>query len=200
MITTIKMNHSSLSASPSFGGGTGEAKQIYLIRHTSVAVPKGTCYGQTDVPVADTFEQEAAVTKSHLDGITFDRVYTSPLSRAARLADYCGYPDAIRDDRLMEMDMGEWEMQRYDDITDPALQAWYDDYMHLPATGGESFPMLRRRVSSFLDELLKESFERVAIFAHGGVLVSAGLYFGLFAEADAFAHLTPYGAIMVVDY
>ena len=32
---------------------------IVLIRHTSVGVPKGTCYGWSDVPVADTFETEA---------------------------------------------------------------------------------------------------------------------------------------------
>ena len=43
-----------------------------MIRHTSVNVAKGTCYGWTDVPVSDTFEQEASITKSNLDGITFD--------------------------------------------------------------------------------------------------------------------------------
>ncbi len=37
---------------------------IYLIRHTSVDVPKGLCYGQSDdVPLRPTFEIEAAVTK-----------------------------------------------------------------------------------------------------------------------------------------
>ena len=36
---------------------------ITLIRHTSVDVPPGVCYGQTDVPLKDTFVQEAAVTK-----------------------------------------------------------------------------------------------------------------------------------------
>ena len=38
--------------------------EVYMIRHTSVGVPKGTCYGWTDVPIADTFEQEAAETKT----------------------------------------------------------------------------------------------------------------------------------------
>ena len=36
--------------------------EIILIRHTSVDVPQGVCYGQTDVPLRDTFEQEAAIT------------------------------------------------------------------------------------------------------------------------------------------
>ena len=90
--------------------------KVFLIRHTSVGVPKGTCYGQADVPVADTFEQEASATKSRLSGMTFDHVYTSPLSRAALLADFCGFPDAERDSRLKEMNMGKWEMQRWEDI------------------------------------------------------------------------------------
>ena len=51
--------------------------EVVMIRHTSVNVAKGTCYGWTDVPVSDTFEQEASITKSKLDGITFDAVYYS---------------------------------------------------------------------------------------------------------------------------
>ena len=71
--------------------------KVTLIRHTSVAVASGTCYGQTDVPLRDTFEQEAFNTLQALAGMHFDKVYTSPLSRCVRLATYCGYPDAERD-------------------------------------------------------------------------------------------------------
>lgn len=175
--------------------------EIVFIRHTRVAVDKGTCYGQTDVGVADTFEQEAELTRRQLLPLQpFDAVFSSPLSRARLLATYCGYPDAALDDRLKEMSMGEWEMQRYDDITDPRLEAWYKDYMHLPTPGGESFPMLYRRVAGFLDELkAQQRLRRVAVFAHGGVLISAGLYAGLFPESDAWSHLTDYGGIERIE-
>ena len=173
--------------------------KVTMIRHTSVAVPKGTCYGWSDVPVADTFEEEAAQTLLRLQGMTFDQVFSSPLSRARKLATFCGYPHAIIDDRLKEMNMGEWEMQRYDEITDPALQQWYNDYMHLPATGGESFLMLHARVTAFLDELRQQPFRQVAVFAHGGVIVSASIYAGLFGEADAFTHSVPYGGILEIE-
>jgi hypothetical protein len=75
--------------------------EIVLIRHTKVGVPKGTCYGWSDVPLADTFLEEATETKANLEKIkiNFDKVYSSPLSRAEKLAEYCGYPDAERDDR-----------------------------------------------------------------------------------------------------
>ena len=66
--------------------------EIYLARHTSVDVPRGTCYGFTDVPLRATFRREATATRLRLGGLTFDHVYTSPLSRAAKLAAFCGYP------------------------------------------------------------------------------------------------------------
>ena len=49
---------------------------IYLIRHTSVDVPKGMCYGQSDVPLRSTFEEEAAAVKAGIASIAFDRAYT----------------------------------------------------------------------------------------------------------------------------
>ena len=174
--------------------------EIVLVRHTSVDVPKGTCYGQTDVPVAATFEQEAAQTKARLQAYEpFDAVYASPLTRARLLAAYCGYPRPTLDNRLKEMSMGEWEMQRYDEIRDVRLDAWYKDYMHLPTPGGESFPELYERVAGFLDELKGKDLGRVAVFAHGGVLISAGLYAGLFGHDDAWDHLVPFGGLETIE-
>ena len=76
---------------------------IYLIRHTSVDVPKGLCYGLSDVPLRPTFEIGAAVTKAKIESIHFDMAYTSPLSRCTRLAQYCGFGDAIRDPRILNL-------------------------------------------------------------------------------------------------
>ena len=173
--------------------------RVTLIRHTSVAVPKGTCYGWSDVAVTDTFEEEAEATRQRLADCHFDHVYTSPLLRAQRLAAWCGHADATPDDRLKEMNMGEWEMQRWDEIRDEALQRWFDDYMHLPATGGESFPMLYARVADFFDELRQKPFSHVAVFAHGGVIVAAGIYAGLWTETDAFSHQPPYGGVVEME-
>ena len=174
--------------------------EVILIRHTRVAVPKGTCYGQTDVALAPTFPEEAAETKRQLEPyMPFDAVYSSPLSRARRLAAFCGYPSPLTDNRLMEMSMGEWEMRRYDDIRDPRLDAWYKDYMRLPTPGGESFPMLYRRVADFLDEVRAKDYRRISVFAHGGVLICAGIYGGLFDEERAWEHLTDYGGIERIE-
>ena len=160
--------------------------EIVLIRHTSVDVPPGVCYGQTDVPLKPSFEQEAAVSKENLKVyLPFDHVYTSPLTRCVRLASYCGYPDA--------------EMKPFDRNDDPRLQEWYADYLNVVATGGESFAMQYQRVSSFLDELKTKPYQRVAIFAHGGVLICAQIYAGLIKAEEAFNALTPYGGIIRIE-
>lgn len=175
--------------------------ELIAIRHTAVDVPPGVCYGQTDVPLRPTFEAEAALTLERLnellaDGVQPDAVYTSPLSRCTRLAGYCGYPQALRERRILEMDFGRWEMQPFDQIDDPRLQEWYDNYLHVAATGGESFDMQYRRVSEFLDELQERGHRRVVMFAHGGVLICAQIYAGTLRPEEAFSGLTPYGGVL----
>lgn len=176
--------------------------EVLLVRHTSVDVPRGTCYGWTDVPVRSTFEEEAAKTFENLKPyMPFDKVYSSPLTRAKKLAEFCGYNNPIIDHRLKEMNMGDWEMRMYDEIeiNDPKIKLWHNDYTHLSATNGESFTNMYGRVSSFLDGLKQNSFRRVCIFAHGGVLICAGIYGGLFSKENAFKHLVGYGELEKIE-
>lgn len=177
--------------------------ELILIRHTSVDVPPGVCYGQTDVPLKPTFEEEAATTLANLktilaDGQMPEQVYTSPLTRCVRLAEYCGYPDAERERRIMEINFGAWEMKPFAHNDDPRLKEWYADYLNVAATGGESFAMQYERVGRFLDELKQKPWQRVLLFAHGGVLICAQIYAGLIKAEEAFSALTPYGGIIRV--
>lgn len=172
---------------------------LYLIRHTTPNVPKGTCYGWTDVPVKDTFAEEANQTRMALEGIPFNAIYCSPLARARLLAEACGFSNPIIDERLKEMNMGDWEMQRYEEIIDPYIQEWYNDYLHLPTPHGESFPQLFQRVKNFLDETKLLPYDRAAVFCHGGVIACAGIYANLYPAEEAFSNLTPYGGHIVID-
>ena len=174
---------------------------VQLIRHTSVAVDPGVCYGQSDVALRDTFEEEATVSRSRIEGQHFDRVFTSPLSRCTRLAAFCGYPDARRDDRLKEINFGRWELQRFDDITDRTLDEWYNDYLNVRPPEGESFYDQLHRVSAFLEELKQTGRpdERVLIFAHGGVLICAQLFAGVVQPEHCVEALTPYGGMIEIE-
>ena len=112
--------------------------KITLIRHTRVAVETGICYGWSDVGVAPSFETEASRVKENISNERFDIVYSSPLSRCRKLAAFCGFHEPILDDRLKELNFGEWEMKKWDDLTDSRLELWYKDWIHLPAGGGKA--------------------------------------------------------------
>lgn len=174
---------------------------IYLVRHTAVDVPRGICYGQSDVPLRETFAQEAEAVIGRLDAVLpdksiLDAVYTSPLSRCTRLAEFCGYGDALRDPRIMEINLGEWEGQDYNSISDPRLQEWYKDYLHVRATGGESFEDQFNRVAEFLRELKSSGKRNVLCFCHGGVLICAKIMSGAISPQEAFSSLDDYGSVI----
>ncbi len=168
---------------------------VVLIRHTSVDIPKGTCYGWSDVPLKDTFKQEAKITKQKLEGIVFDKVFSSPLSRAIKLASYCGYNTPTIDDRIKEMNMGDWGMKLFDEIKDDNLDKWYNDFLRVPPTNGESFLSLLERVSSFLDELKNKPYKKVAIFTHVGVIMSSRIYANLCSKEESIKNLVAPGGI-----
>lgn len=177
---------------------------VYIVRHTSVQLDGNTtCYGNTDVDVRSTFEEEAAVTKRTLEGLSFDGVYSSPLQRAYKLACYCGYPDAILDDRLREMNFGDWEERDWVDIL-PTLEGsegdFFDRFLTEPVPGGESLQDQYERVVDFLRERKKEGHQQILVFCHGGVINCARAATGLFDLKDAFAQLPNFGSVTTLDF
>lgn len=173
--------------------------KITLIRHTSVAVEPGICYGCTDVEVAPSFREEASLVAQTISREHFDAIYSSPLLRCRKLAAFCGYADPKTDDRLKELDFGSWEMQKWDNINDPALQDWYEDWIHLPAGGAESYEEQCHRVASFLNELRQKDHRQVCIFTHRGVIAGAMVYAGLCSVENSFSIDVPYGSTRCLE-
>lgn len=161
-------------------------------------VPAGVCYGQTDVPLCCSFETEAQKVKSNLSENIFDEVYTSPLSRCVRLADFCGFPNAIQDERIKEINFGKWEMTPFSDLTDSYAQKWFNDWINTPTPDGESLMDEYERVSSFLDELLTHKISSACIFTHGGVITCARAYASEYDISHAFKHIPSYGEIIEI--
>lgn len=165
--------------------------KIYVVRHTAVGV-NGICYGQTDVPLKDTFEQEAEIVKQNLKNVPYNAVYSSPLSRAKKLAEYCGYADIQLYDRLKELHFGDWEMQPWDALD---MSGWEKDWINNPAPNGESFRQMYNRIVSFIEELKETGYSSVIIFAHGGVINCFRVYFGQTDLKGSFDQLAEYGQI-----
>lgn len=173
---------------------------VYLVRHTSVDVPAGISYGQTDVPLKESFPEEAEAVRQQLSGLSFDAIYTSPLTRCVRLAEACGFFGVQKEERLKELNFGDWEMKSWDEVSaDPYSKQWFDDWINVPTKNGESFHQQYERVASFLDELKISGKESACLFAHGGILTCANVYAGIYDLREAFKHVPPYGTVIHIE-
>ena len=171
---------------------------ITAIRHTSVDVPKGICYGITDVLLAPTFRSELESIRRNLTGETFDAVFSSPLGRCKQLANEL-FPERqiLIDQRLIELDFGFWEMQSWNTIFEsPEGKVWFADYAHAPCPGGESFTDLIKRGKIFLDDLKRTSFQNVVIFTHAGMIRALMCLLQHKTPEEAFQTPLSYGQIL----
>jgi alpha-ribazole phosphatase len=169
--------------------------ELTLIGHTAVDVLSGICYGFSDVPLLPSFESEATQVKAHLDGKSFEIIYTSPLSRCAKLTDFCGYKKAIRDDRLKELNFGDWEMKSWMQIDKAEASKWFADWLNFPAKNGESYAQMRIRINNFLDELKSSGKSSACIFTHSGVIRLTHVYAGVCPIEESFEFPAEYGQI-----
>ncbi len=142
---------------------------IDLIRHTTPDVAKGVCYGQSDIGLASTFEEEKAVVLQKTAG-RYQKVFSSTLQRCYRLATALTTEEFATDDRLLELHFGEWELQEWNAIDQQRLGHWMENFTHHPPPGGESLQTVYDRADSFLQELAGQDLERVAVVTHAGVI------------------------------
>jgi alpha-ribazole phosphatase len=146
---------------------------IYLIRHTTPAIARGMCYGQTDLDVTEAFREEAEAIRQHLPG-GIASVYSSPLKRCTLLAQqlFPGRPLRLMED-LMEIHCGEWEMRAWDELPPEEVNPWMADFVRVRIPGGESYLDLHERVTRCWNVIREDKAAGdIAVIAHGGVLRS----------------------------
>lgn len=145
--------------------------KLFLIRHTALQVPSGICYGQSDIDVASSFMDEALHTQQKILNTQFDAIFTSPLQRCLKLANALNIGEPLVDNRLMELNFGDWEMSAWDDIPRDIFDAWAHNYANLAPPNGETFSQLQQRGVDFLEEILAHYPNgNIAIVTHGGMI------------------------------
>ncbi len=154
---------------------------LTLVRHTTPEVAKGTCYGRTDLALAESFETEQKDVLRRLPEAT--RVVSSPLWRcrqlAARAAAHVSGELTILP-HWIEMDFGMWERTPWADIPRDGLDAWAADFLHYDGHGGESVAMLEARIRRALEATPDTSI----VVTHSGCIRAACAIHGVYDGWD----------------
>ena len=174
---------------------------LYLIRHTTPDIASGTCYGQLDVDVADSFEIEANRISNWLPPV--ELLLTSPLQRTRRLAEHLAqaqHCELRSDARLMEKHFGAWEGRAWDDIARSEIDAWVADVMGYAPPGGESAQQVMQRMQTFLRDVVQLPQRNIALVAHGGSIRAMLALIGEIPLADILGWEVGYGAVIGIRY
>lgn len=143
---------------------------VILVRHTAIVVPSGLCYGRIDVPLADSFAQEAAAARARLPWEP-QAVWSSPAARCRRLAAVLA-PEGVDvriDERLAELSMGAWEGRVWDDLRGPEVDRWMADPWRERPPGGETTDEFLGRVGAVRGALAGDA-PRCVVVTHAGVI------------------------------
>jgi probable phosphoglycerate mutase len=150
-----------------------EVLQIaYLARHGETAwTITGQHTGRTDLPLTEQGEANARRIGERLSGLTFRKVFTSPLQRAGRTCELAGFGSVAQiDGDLVEWDYGEYEGRLTIDILKerPDWQLFRDG-----CPGGES----PQQVATRADRVVS----RVRAIAGDVLLFSSGHFLRMVA-------------------
>lgn len=139
---------------------------VYLARHGETEWSKsGQHTGRTDLPLTPKGEADARKIGTRLAGISFARVFTSPLQRARRTAELAGFT-AEPDPGLLEWNYGDYEGLKTAEIR-AKRPDW--DLFRDGCPGGESVQQMSDRVDGVVAKL-KGLSGNLLVFAHGHLL------------------------------
>src|SRR5215471_1129939 len=145
-----------------------ELQTIYLARHGETAWSlTGQHTGLTDLPLTARGESNAARLRDRLIGLTFARVWTSPLRRAMRTCELAGFGSAAEvDSNLVEWNYGQYEGRRTAEIhaERPDWQLFRDG-----CPGGESPEQVAARADRVVSRVRRVQGD-VLLFSSGHFL------------------------------
>lgn len=175
--------------------------EIYLVRHTETICEKGICYGQSDVNIAEPFDKIFNKIISELSSEAV--IFSSPLKRCVILAKHIQENiNAIsyqEDDRLKEMNFGNWELKSWNEIPNEELNPWMQDFVNIKVSNGESFIELHERVGDFLSDKIQKINHPIIIVAHAGIIRSILCHQTSLPLKDAFNNKVDFGEVIRIE-
>lgn len=137
---------------------------LIVVRHGRTATnARGALLGRSDPSLDELGETQAAAVRRALGPV--DRIVSSPLLRCRQTAAAIGGAVEI-DDRLIELDYGEWDGLPIADLPSRVWADWRND-PDLRPPGGETLTELGSRVGTALEDLRADAQHRdVVVVTH----------------------------------
>jgi broad specificity phosphatase PhoE len=163
--------------------------KVYLIRHGETAwTLSGQHTGRTDIPLTGEGERDAQALSARLKGMSFTKVFTSPLQRARRTGELAGFGECAQPDPdLTEWDYGAYEGRRTIDIRAerPGWRLFKDG-----CPDGETLAEVSVRADRVIGRIRALESD-VLVFAHRDILrIIATRWLGLTAVEARHFYLT----------
>jgi broad specificity phosphatase PhoE len=172
---------------------------IYLARHGETAWSlTGQHTGLTDLPLTERGERNARQLGERLRSLTFAKVYTSPLQRAARTCELAGFGAVAEVDR----DLVEWDYGQYEGRRTAEIRAERPDWLLFRdgCPGGESPAQVSARADRVVSRLRAVQGD-VLLFSSGHFIrVLATRWIGLEVTANARRFMLSTASLSAVGY
>ena len=182
-------------------------KRIYLIRHAqSEYNEKGIFQGRLDSDLTPLGFVQARLLTGYFQKEKPDIIFTSPQRRAYKtaltLSDILGVK-LIVDERIREMSFGVLEGNHFWTMFEEnkkMILDWLKNPVENPLPTQEDMKLFEKRISAFLEEIIRRREKCIAVVGHGGTLhglVCLALNIGL--EKMWHIHMDNTG-ITILDY
>ncbi|HTZ95385.1 MAG TPA: histidine phosphatase family protein [Terriglobales bacterium] len=164
---------------------------VYLARHGNTAwTHSGQHTGLTDLPLTPDGERNAVRLGERLSGLTFAKVLTSPLQRAARTCELAGFKTVAETDP----NLVEWNYGKYEGLTSAQILQQRPDWdlFRDGCPGGESPQQIGERANRMVDRIRSITSGDILLFSSGHFIrVLAACWLGVGANGGRFFLLSP---------
>lgn len=152
-----------------------EVKHLYLIRHGETRSNReGIFRGRLEIPLAETGRRQARELGKSLSQSAISAIISSPLARTVETA-RIAFPnlEVKPDNRLNNLDLGEWSGRRKVDIQHEfpgEWEHWTQDPHNIRFPGGETLAHVHERARQFLDWFRENGESPLAAVTHRSVI------------------------------
>lgn len=172
---------------------------VYLAAHGETAwALTGQYNGMTDLPLTENGESDARALKRRLHGLSFAKVFTSPLQRAIRTCELGGFGGTVE----IDSDLHEWDYGVYEGRTEAEIRADFPDWQLFRhgCPHGESPEQVTARADGVIARLRRID-DDVLIFSSSNFIRALGVrWIGLGLAINARRFVLNIASVSAVGY